>query len=360
MKRFGSGPRDLGAICVLASLVAMFAFVGSAPAAPVRRASAPREPCPIAHVELNVTYSCSVEFTLHGSNGYRITVSGDPGGEGPDQVRLITNGPSGSAEYSVKGSVTTDSVQAVFGRLGRVSVRFRPSGASRRIRVPRRCMKGRPAVVTSKLGSFSGVIEFRGERDYTHVSTRRAWGGIGDPLANTAKKLSCDFHESDAERKRELESVSLDGSPIGSGVSFTAFRAFGNWSRQGFPGGSSLPKEARYVFVASAIERAGKMFIVRYTGAFGGADDFVFDDALTTAAVAPPAPFTGSGSFLRNADGSTSWTGDLGVPLPGLGTVRLTGGGADLATVADHLKHLEEELESAGRRSVWRPILAAR
>ncbi|HSS34595.1 MAG TPA: hypothetical protein VLL27_15080 [Solirubrobacterales bacterium] len=344
VKSPGSRLRRRGGMLVLAGLAAMSAFVGSASAAPARRASAPQEPCPIAHVELNVTYSCSVEFTLHGSDGYRITVSGDPGGGGADQVRLITNGPSGSAEYSVKGSVTTTSVQAVFGRLGRVSVRFRPSGVSRRIRVPRRCMKGRPAVVTSRLGSFSGAIEFRGERDYTHVSTRRAWGGIGDPLANTAKKLACEFHESDAERKKELESVSLDGSPTGSGVTFTAFRAFGSWSGQGFPGGSSSPKDSQYVFVASAIERAGKMFIVRYTGALGGADDFVFDDALTTATVAPPVPFTGRGSFLRNVDGSTSWTGDLSVPLPGLGTVRLTGGGADLATVADHLKHLEEEL----------------
>jgi hypothetical protein len=346
VKSHGSRLHVRGGMFVLVGLAAISALAGSASAAPARRASAPREPCPIHRVELNVSYSCSAEFTLRASNGYRITVAGDPGGNGPDQVRLIASGPSGSAEYSVEGSVTTASIQASFGRLGRIAVRFRPSGAIRHVGVPRSCMKERPRVVTSKLGSFSGVIEFRGERDYTRVSAHRAWGGIGDPLANTVKKPTCEFHESDAERKKELESVSLDGSPAGAGVTFTAFRAFGDWSGQGFPGGSSSPKGIRYVFAASAVERAGQMFIVRYTGALGGATDFVFDDALTTATVAPPAPFTGRGSFLRNADGSISWTGDLGVPLPGRGTVRLTGGGADLATVADHLKHLEEELNA--------------
>jgi hypothetical protein len=61
--------------------------------------------------------------------------------------------------------------------------------------------------------------------------------------------------------------------------------------------------------------------------------------------VQPPSPFTGSGDFLRNADGSTSWTGSLAVPIPGLGTVKLTGGKAELATVAEGLNSLEEELK---------------
>ena len=92
------------------------------------------------------------------------------------------------------------------------------------------------------------------------------------------------------------------------------------------------------------------MSIERYTGASGGSEDFLFDDALTTAKVTPPSPFTGSGSFLRNADGSTNWTGTLGVPLPGLGTVRLTGGGSELATVATLLRQIEEKVNLDGER----------
>jgi hypothetical protein len=88
------------------------------------------------------------------------------------------------------------------------------------------------------------------------------------------------------------------------------------------------------------------MRILRFAAALGGSETFVFDESLTSATVRPPFPFTGSGSFLRNPDGSISWTGTLAVSLPGLGSVQLTGGKAELATVAAHLKQLEEELES--------------
>lgn len=343
MKKSSSRLRGRGGVLAVACLAAMSVFTGLAPTAGARRVSVSREPCPIRHVELDVSYTCAIEFTLRGSDGYRITISGDPNGAGPDQVRLRAEGHSGTAEYSVEGSVTTTAIRATFGQLGRVSVRFSPSGAVRRIKVPRSCASKLPRIVTSRLGRFRGTIEFRGERDYTRVSADRAWGGIGDPLANTTKKLTCEFHESKAEKKRELESVSLDASPAGAGVSFTAFRAFGSWAGRGVLGGHSSP-QARYAFFALAFERAAGMTIFRTAAALGGSAAFVFDDALTTAMVKPPAPFTGTGSFLRNADGSITWTGDLGVAIPGLGTVRLTGGDADLATVATHLQHLEEEL----------------
>ncbi len=333
-----------GGFLALACLIALSVFPGAASAKQSASMIVAPEACPIRHVQLNVAYFCSLEFSLHASNGYRITVSGDPG-DGSRQVRLIAVGPAGTAEYSSEGVVTATTLSASFGHLGKVAVRFRPSGAVRRVKVSKRCLKDRPRTVTSRQGSFLGAIKFRGERGYTKVSARRAQGGLGDPLANTPKKLGCEFRESKAERKRELESVSLDASPPGAGVSFTGFRLFGGSSRRG-PRSGSPPSGNRYLFLASAIERAEGMSVTRYTGAIGGSSDFVFDDALTTAEVTPPGPFTGSGNFRRNADGSTSWTGTLSVPLPGLGTVRLTGGGSELATVATHLKQLEEELKS--------------
>jgi hypothetical protein len=296
----------------------------------------PGKACPIAHIRSNVTYSCAAEFTLRGSNGYEITVSGGLEG-GENSVELSAEGRSGTVQYTAPGRVTDNGIEASFGKLGRVSVRFRPSGQ-------------RPPVVTSRLGSFVGTIRFRGERGYTRVSARRADGGIGDPLANTPQKLVCDFHESDAAHERELESVSLDASPSGAGVSFGAFRLFGSWSDRIPPAGKGTLGGGRYLFLALSIERARKLSIFRYAAVLGRPEDFVFDDALTTATVRPPSPFTGSGSFLRNPDGSTSWTGTLAVRLPGLGAMRLTGGRAELATVATHLKQLEEKGEGHRRR----------
>ncbi len=306
------------------------------------RALSGEEACPIAHIRLNVSYSCAAEFTLKGSNGYRITVSGDPGG-GKDSIELTATGRSGEVNYIASGRVTADRIEAKLGKLGRISVRFVPSGRQRRVKVPKKCIPERPPVVSSRLGSFIGTIRFRGEHGYTRVSARSAEGGVGDPLANTPKRLTCQFHESAEERKRELESVSLDASSSATGVSFSTLRLFGNL-RDGLLGKPAAPGDD-YLFLAASIERAGRMSIIRSAGASGGSEGFSFDDALTSATVRPPSPFTGTGNFVRNADGSTGWTGDLAVPLPGLGVVDLTGGRAELATVAKHLEQLEEKLK---------------
>lgn len=55
--------------------------------------------------------------------------------------------------------------------------------------------------------------------------------------------------------------------------------------------------------------------------------DFTFDTALDSASIDPVAPFTGTANFHRNADGTTSWSGSLAAPLPGLGTASLAGPG---------------------------------
>jgi hypothetical protein len=300
----------------------------------------------VAHIRPNVAYTCAEEFTVKGSNGYTITVSADP--EGPEgsasSVQLTTEGHGGTAIYIVPGKVTPDSIKARFGRLGRVAVHFQPSGHQRRAKLAKKCFINRPPVVSSRLGSFSGTIRFRGELGYTQVSARRAQGGIGDPITNTSKRRSCDFHQTAAQQKRERESVFLEASTAGGKLSLFVGRLFGRPSFQALSRRSPASRKARYMFLVGTGERSGRMRILRLAVAIGGPEDFSFNRGLTSATVEPPAPFTGTGSFLRNPDGSTSWTGSLAVSLPGLGSVPLTTGKAELETVAAHLKQLEEEV----------------
>jgi hypothetical protein len=331
---------------VAALVVLLLALPGPAGASarsiPVPAGRPEAEACPVAHLRLNVIYDCVAEFTLTATDGYRLTVSGEPG-VGSQEVELSVVGHGASATYTVPGKVTATTIEAGFGRFGGVSVRFRPSGAERHVRLSKSCRTQRPPVVSSRLGSFVGRIRFRGDGGYTQVSAGRARGGVGDPLANTDKKPTCQFQESAAQRRRELRSVSLDGSPPGSGTSFTAARLFGSWSLATLPTETSLPPGPRYLFLAFSSERAARVRILRAAGAIGGAADFVFDDALEAAKVTPPYPFTGTGTFVREPGGPGGWTGNLAVPLPGLGRVGLTGGRAELATVATHLRQLEEE-----------------
>jgi hypothetical protein len=317
---------------------AQLAVAAGAPAQARSLPTGPSQACPIAHIRLNVNYSCAGEFVLRGSNGYKITVSADP--EAGGTVQLTAEGHGGAVDYLAHGRANAKGIEARFGRLGRISVRFHPSGRSRHLRVPKRCLAKRPPVVSSRLGWLVGTIRFRGERGFTQVSAHRAPGGFGDPLTNTPTKLECESRESAAEHKRELESAILDGAPRNREVAFSAFPLFGSQSHPF--GAHGNPAGRPDLFLALAFERSGKMSILRSAAALGGSEDFLFDDALTSATVTPPAPFTGTGTFQRRPDGTTSWTGSLSVALPGLGSVGLTGGKAELATVADLLKQAEE------------------
>lgn len=151
----------------------------------------PTQACPVPRIVLNVTYECSAQFTLRGSNGYRIKVSGSPGEGFNNEVELSAERGGESATYRAFGTVTASSMKASFGHLGKLSLHFHPSGEVRRVKISKRCLKKRPPLVTARLGTFVGTIRFRGEGGYTKVSAHRAVGGLGDPLAITSKKPVC-------------------------------------------------------------------------------------------------------------------------------------------------------------------------
>jgi hypothetical protein len=111
-----------------------------------------------------------------------------------------------------------------------------------------------------------------------------------------------------------------------------------------------------FLFFVLESEKADGLSILRATAAVGKSSSFTYDPALTSAVVTPPAPFTGTGTFRRNADGSTEWSGGLAVALPGLGSVALTPGKASLETVAESLERLDEEIKPApgsARADLW-------
>jgi hypothetical protein len=319
------------------------AVPGAASASPVRRVIPPaEEACPIRHVMVNVTYSCAEEFTVNGTAGYEVKVSASPGSR---HVEVTAEGSEGEVEYIAPAKITAETIRARIPDVGRIEVRFRPSARERRVKVPKQCLKERPPVVSARLGRFVGTIELHGERGYTKVDAHNVAGAIGDPLANIPRKLECESHESKAQTRRELGSIEFDGEPAGEGISLSAFRLFPGFPLLSPPLERSVRKGDHYVFFVVAGENRGGVTTVRSTSALGGSGSFSFDESLASATIAPPAPFTGTGTFVRNADGSIGWTGSLAVRLPGLGMVPLTGGKAELATVAAQRQKLDEEFE---------------
>ena len=322
------------AILLLALPSAALARTPQSPPAP------PGELCPNRRVILNVSYYCAYEFTLPATNGYTVTVSASDGQGRSGDVELTATRGAESASYSVTGTVTAAGFSASFGRLGRLAVRFRPSGRVRHRRLSHRCFPERPPLVSSRLGDFRGTIRFDGEHDYTELLAHRASGGLGDPDSNTAKLPGCEYRASKAQRVREERAVTLQASNPDPPVSLLVSKSFGQFAE--LPAPSGTPPGERDLFLALCLEAPNglkgprKILILRTAAALAPTADFSFAPDLSQATLTPPPPFSGSASFQRAATGPT-WSGDLGVSLPGLGTVSLSAPGtkAQLVRLAD-------------------------
>jgi hypothetical protein len=249
----------------------------------------------------------SIEFSLEGSNGYRIYVE-----KRGRQIVLLAAGKQSVAVYSPHAQVPEGSgIKARFPGVGRVSVRFHPQGPPRRSSSEPfpRCRGGE---LVKQRGHFVGTIRFRGEQGYTSARASRVKGAIETATKEICKRSPGEDDDSEPLADRtELWVKSESGN---EGVSFNA-------SMHGDPLDLTL-------FGASAVERRRGMTIFRHTSAESKMGDLVIGDTRPyplSATVTPPAPFSGSAEYKRTPDGERTWTGSLSVSLPGLGRVPLTG-----------------------------------
>jgi hypothetical protein len=262
----------------------------------------PAKSAPVFQVE-ETWIQGSTDFSLRASNGYTVSVE--------RRGRQVTLGAFrfgrflSAASYTVTGSASPDRVEARFGNLGRISVRFK---AKRTKRVgPRKGCTGKPAMDRS--GVFVGTIRFRGEGGYTTVASRRAQGRVIDTL-----KERCEFPHT-------RRSARASASPLGPPVLGASLG-----SRRGF--GASISRRAgkrSALYEAISRERRGRMRIFRIVFAQGREDSFTYAGDLSAATVKPPAPFEGEATFLRERRGKGSWLGPLEVSFPGRANVPMAG-----------------------------------
>lgn len=242
--------------------------------------------------------------------------------------------------YLAHGRVTPDSISASFGELGRIAVRFRPSG--REVHATRKagCKRPNDAVI-AKLGSFAGKLSFRGEGGYTSVEARRAPGRSVDLTA----LLACVLGVS----PRADATLPAPRAPLGIRLPEVVAQ------RGGGPGVPSAPThpsggprsttlvadrkealarlifaaqvrgEGRPRFLAADQASAGSIGIVRIASVRGAAREFSFDDSLSSGTVEPPPPFRGSAELRRGPRNAKSWSGTLSVSFLGAPDVPLTG-----------------------------------
>jgi hypothetical protein len=236
-----------------------------------------------------------VAFFLSASQGYGVFVTGDHG-----KVTVSVLGRQGGAAYEVDGNVSQDGLRVRLGRLGRLDLAFKPSGETDRLVPPSECA-GKNQLVRE--GTFSGTIRFRGERGYTRLRRDRVTGAVAIP-----RSWRCRPEQGADEAPLDLSVLRASNHRVG----FFAI------------GGSQTNNDFRF-FSAGTTETRGRMRIERWASANMRRGMFDVLSDLSAATVTPPKPFRGAAAFARNVDGSTSWSGDLSVELPGAGRVALTG-----------------------------------
>jgi hypothetical protein len=174
--------------------------------------------------------------------------------------------------------------------------------------------EGRSAVLK---GIFRGTIQFHGEGGYTTVQRSSAPGTI-----EVHPRIVCLPPKHPPHQTAEGAGVGylLAARDVDGGGSLT-FDAWGTGLK--LPGAGPLVS-----FSASYTHRKGKLLIDATTRATGeeGKANFSLTapgGTPTEATVDPPAPFSGTATFKVESATTASWTGDLSVEVPTLGTVNL-------------------------------------
>jgi hypothetical protein len=249
---------------------------------------------------------------------------------------------SSATTYLAHGRVTPNSIEASFADRGRIAVRFRPAG--RQVRATRRagCRRSNDGLI-GRLGVFVGDLRFRGEGGYTSAEVHRIHGGSVD----FAALIACLAGSAKPGRNALQPAAS---SPLRLPVSTVAAQLRG--ARSGAPGVVTHPSHGpkrtilfadeklplsriafgaerrgggRTRFLAVDERSEGSLGIIRFAIATGSRSSFSFDGHLASAAVAPPAPFSGRGAFLHGPGSEKSWSGSLAVSFLGAPDVPLTG-----------------------------------
>ena len=209
---------------------------------------------------------------------------------------------STTTSYSVAARTDRTGVLARFGRLGRVDLDFEPTGQPTEQKSGPFCQGG-PQLTWE--GVYTGTVQLQGRYGFRAIHDR-SFTRKGT-FSHTPRWV-CHLPD-------EPTSPALGG---GNGVLFWA----GSCDGRGLSVQSERPRaggtEQRSIsYSAYASLREGRVQIQQDITVPAAPKTFSFDEALTTATVSPPAPFRGTGTLAREADGTTTWSGSLSATILG-------------------------------------------
>ena len=235
-----------------------------------------------------------------------------------------------AATYSTRGRVSRNRIEADFGRLGRIDVRFQRRARSHSkfpgldapdfLRRFRYC-RGRKPVLES--GRFHGTIRFRGEGGFTRVHQTSARGSVNRQYRRVCKRKGGPAARASARDPladaRTNYLVAVDRSP----------RRIVAFETVSLDFGAGLEELSEFFGVTAAVvvlEKREGMRIQRLAIAEGGPESLLLSPPgkdPVTATVTPPKPFHGTADFEKAKGSPPIWSGTLRAPVPGAGIIRL-------------------------------------
>lgn len=260
---------------------------------------------PLDAAALDSDLKGSAVFRLEASHGY--TILGFASSErisGRGDIGLIVYRKGALVFYIAPATVTPTRLEANLGALGRFSAEIAPSGKKKKLRS--RCGD---EVHTVEPDLYRGTFEFRGEWGYTEV------------VATDVPEYPRFFLDFGCPGGAVSMEVGGRGLP---GARLRAFSRHGD-RRLSLQLNKNLPGRATF-FSATLAEVRNGIEIERTVSGRQPPAAFEYDPLLRTATVEPSAPFSGVGSFRRDAAPANRWTGTLSVDFPGKANVPLAGG----------------------------------
>lgn len=331
---------SLRLVCLLCALLGLAAMPAGASAKP-RFSVRPKS----LHLSLDLPASKGFAVSLH-TDGHR-------------QVSIEVEKDDFVAVYKTLGHVSRRGIRADLGRLGQISLRFRGrSGPKRVTGLPlppplRQSCRGRRPVRES--GVFVGNLRFEGEHGYTRAAAHRLAGNVTRSYKQICKHSG--GHRplraaASRRRNRGPEILLLSAAAEERGVS----RLFTAATIEVAPAHGKEPAEGLSIDIAARSEKVEGVAVLKLI--------LLFDETLTltasprrvkpvTAEATPPDPFAGTGTYLEEQGQPPSWSGTLGVHMPGNGLMPLAGPEfeAELCRVAS-----ERDLENCDEETLTRPL----
>jgi hypothetical protein len=289
-----------------------------------------------------------LELSLPASNGYSVSIET----EGHRRVTLTAQKAGVVAAYRTRGRVDRHGIEADFGKLGRISVRFRgerrplvgplPPGLADLLDdldLPHRACHGRKPV--REVGVFRGTVRFEGENGFTRVQARHAKGEV-----NRSYTRVCERYPGSAGKPAEKRSDDFDLRVSILYAADPSLRRKVSFEAVGFRFEGPLRELGEFFLVgATTLERKEGMLVLRKAIEFGDEGSVLLSlpsKSPVTATVALPGPFDGTAAYRKARGSPSTWEGSLSTRPPGAGLVPLTGSGFTAALCRVALSELAD------------------